>query len=169
MEVPDDGAPGALTFGANPLPPVNSVDGWFYTTALMLEVTYDCDNKPKTCSTGIIPVTGTIDSGGLGGGVSPSMLPKTISPSLGQPLPNGTTISVYQPDGKTLIYTTTVDSSNGMPLTEVWDPDLNFNTGIIPFFQGPIYFSYTPTYTPQGPPPNGLGYGGTAEFDFRPA
>ncbi len=96
------------------------------------------------------------------------MQPESITALVDQQLPNGTTISVYQPDGATLIYTTTVDSSNGMPVTEVWDTDLHFNTGIIPFFQGPIYFSYTPTYTPQGPPPNGTGYGGTAVFDYNP-
>lgn len=169
-QVPADNASGTLTFGDNPLPAVTSVEGWFYTPALMLEVSYDCANQSETkCSTGIIPVTGTIDSGGLGGGVSPNMLPDTINAGVGESLPDGTVISVYQPDGKTLIYTTTVDSGNGMPLAEVWNPDLDFNTGILPFFQGPIYFSYTPTYTPTGPPPDGTGYGGTAIFDFGPA
>lgn len=60
-QVPDDGAASALTFDANPLPAVNSVDGWFYTPALTLKVSYDCDNQPLAkCSTGIIPVIGTI-------------------------------------------------------------------------------------------------------------
>lgn len=165
--VPADGAVGELTFGSNPLPAVTMVEGWFYTPYLLMEVSYDCGNKPAAeCSTGIIPVTyGTIDSGGLGGGVSTDQLPKTIKVEPTNDLPDGTTISVYQPD-RTLIYTTTVDSSNGMPVSQVWQADLYFNTGIIPFFQGPIYFSYTPTYTPGEQPPAGSGYGGTTYFDF---
>ena len=41
---------------------------------------------------------------------------------------------------------------------------LGFNTGIIPFLQGPIYFSYTPAYVPN---PDDF-YGGTAYFGLTP-
>ena len=161
---------GELTFGANPLPAVTPVAGSFYTN-LAIDVTYQneayCHDDPASCRTGIQYVTGTIDSGGLGGGLSPSVLPPALSNwQVGDSLPVGTTISVYTADSKTLLYTTTVKEGDGLPVPEVWDPNLDFNTGILPFFQGPIYFSYTPTYTPVGPDGS---YGGTAVFDYAPA
>lgn len=47
---------------------------------------------------------------------------------------------------------------------ELWPTSLGFNTGIIPFLQGPIYFSYTPAYVPN---PDDF-YGGTAYFGLTP-
>jgi hypothetical protein len=169
---PQDGSPGELTFGPNPIPAVTEIAGFFYTD-VAIDVTWNnetyCEADPDQCTTGIRPVIGTIDSGGLGGGLSKSMLPQILSNwQVGDNLPAGTTISVYTPDGKTLLYSTTVMDGGDYPIPSVWPSSLHFNTGIIPFFQGPIYFSYTPTYTPQGPPPDGTSYGGTTYFGFTP-
>lgn len=161
---------GQVSFGTNPLPVVTAVPGWFYTE-LAVEVSYfspkDCTANPANCITGRQKVTATIDSGGLGGGLSPSMLPKVLSDlSVEDRLPVGTTISVYTADQQTLLYSTTVTEGDLRPVPEVWDPSLGFNTGILPFFLGPIYFSYTPTYTPVGPDNS---FGGTTVFDYMPA
>jgi len=146
-----------LTFGANPLSPVTAVDGWFYTD-LQIEVDYD------GVATGIGPVTGTIDSGGLGGGVTTGMLPSSLSDlKVGDTLPEGTQISVYSSDGQTLIYRTVVTSGADGPVPTVWQDDLGFNTGVIPFLQGPIHFSYLPVGDGFGPD------SGTATFDYAPS
>jgi hypothetical protein len=150
-----------LTFGANPLPGVTSVPGWFYTT-LSIEVSFEGE------STGIQEIRqyAVIDSGGLGGGVSLDKLPGNLQGlSVGDPLPKGTTISVYTADQQTLLYTTTVGDEFDLFVPSVWENNLGFNTGSIPFMQGPIYFSYTPTYNPVGPDDS---FGGTAVFDFPP-
>lgn len=163
---------GTLTFGENPLPPVTEVPGLFYTT-LAVQVSYDdpasCTATPAKCITGRQVVTATIDTGGLGGGLSMSMLPEALQDkvSLNSYLPAGTTISVYAPDQKTLLYTVTVTATDPSPVPQVWDPSLGFNTGILPFFQGPIYVSYTPTYTPQDPVTG--SFGGTTFFNFKPS
>jgi hypothetical protein len=54
----------------------------------------------------------------------------------------GTAISVYTPDGTTLLHMTTA----GAQQTSVVSSFLggNFNTGIAPFLQDPIYLSYNP-------------------------
>ncbi len=157
VDMPDS----QLTFGANPLPKVTSVPGWFYTTATV-KITYN------GVSTTTKPATTTIDSGGIGGGASASMLPSTIQGlSDYDSLPAGTLIEVFTPDGSTLLYQTTVTESQvaAGDSPELWPTSLGFNTGIIPFLQGPIYFSYTPAYVPN---PDDF-YGGTAEFDFTPS
>jgi hypothetical protein len=153
---PMNGSAGEVTFGANPLPMGTEVAGSFYTN-VAIDVTWNsveyCTADPAQCTTGIQQVTGTIDSGGLGGGLSKSMLPAIFSAwEVGDYLPPGTTISMYTPGPNgVLLYTTTVEADDAYPIPQVWDPSLFFNTGILPFFQGPIYFSYTPTYTPQDP------------------
>lgn len=163
---------GTLTFGENPLPPVTEVPGLFYTT-LAVQVSYDdpasCTATPAKCITGRQVVTATIDTGGLGGGLSMSMLPEALQDkvSLNSYLPAGTTISVYTPDQKTLLYTVTVTATDPSPVPQVWDPSLGFNTGILPFFLGPIYVSYAPTYTPQDPVTG--SFGGTTFFNFKPS
>ncbi len=127
---------GQLTFGENTLTSGTSVAGWFYTT-LAVSIQYGEDTTPVTA------VTATIDSGGIGGGVTANMLPPNLDLNVYEHLPVGTTISVYTSDGQTLLYTTTVTEGevNG---PELWPNNLSFNTGIIPFLQGPIYFTYLP-------------------------
>lgn len=156
---------GRLTFGADPLPGGTSVDGWFYTT-LQIDVTYkskaDCENDPARCTTGKQTVTATIDSGGIGGGLSKSMLPEVLSAwELTDPLPVGTEIAVYTADGNTLLYTTTVTANDPLPAPTVWVPSLGFNTGILPFFQRALYFDYSPQGSGEGP--------GSGKTTFHPA
>jgi hypothetical protein len=143
---------GQLVFGANPLTPVTSVPGW-YNTTLSVQVGY------AGTQAAIQPITDNsiIDSGGLGGYVPHSALPSTLSTyAVDDDLPVGTTVSVYTSDGLTQLYTTTVTSAqynlgNG---PSVSSDSGGFSTGILPFLQGPIYFSYTPANF------------GTAIFDF---
>jgi hypothetical protein len=145
---------GQLTFGANPLTSGTPVAGWFYST-LAVSIQYGDD------TTAVEPVTATIDSGGIGGGVTANMLPPNLHVDVYQRLPVGTTIRVYTSDGQTLLYTTTVTEGEADG-PEVWPNNLSFNTGIIPFLQGPIYFSYLPV---------GKGFGtdsGTAVFNLTP-
>jgi hypothetical protein len=151
---------GRLTFGANPLPKVASLPGWFYTTATV-KITYN------GLSVTTKPATTTIDSGGIGGGASGDMLPPTMNLDLYDPLPAGTIIELFTPDGSTLLYRTTVTDAQvtAGQAPELWPTSFGFNTGVIPFLQGPIYFSYTPAYVPN---PDDF-YGGTTEFDFAPA
>lgn len=144
---------GQLTFGAKPSSGT-SVAGWFYTN-LAVKVAFE------GVETTADVVTATIDSGGIGGGVTQSMLPSNLSLEVGTYLPVGTTIWVYTSDHTTLLYTTTVTEGevNG---PSVWEESLGFNTGIIPFLQGPIYFAYQPAGDGVGPD------SGTAIFDFAP-
>ena len=157
---------GRLVFGADPLPGGTTVDGWFYTT-LQIDVTYkseaDCTDDPSRCTTGKQSVTATIDSGGIGGGLSKSMLPQVLSSwEVTDSLPVGTEIAVYTADGETLLYTTTVTADNQLPVPTVWVPSLGFNTGILPFFQRSLYFDYSP----QG---SGVGTGsGQTTFHLAP-
>ena len=150
MDVPAN----QLTFGPNTGTAVTSIPGWWYTT-LGVQVGY------AGVQTGILQLDDdvTVDSGGLGGGVPHVALPSNLSYlKLGDNLPAGTTISYYTSDGQTLLFTTTVteaDIAAGNAPT-VWAEDLGANTGIAPFLQGPLYFSYSPTE------------GGTAEWNYAP-
>jgi hypothetical protein len=161
------GSAGELSFGANPLPAQNSVPGWYYTDlAVQISVVNPDVGCPtaatKGCFTEIQQVVeyGVIDSGGLGGGVAKQYLPSAIVDNVaeGDGLPVGTTIKAYSPDG-TLLYTTEVKAGDQL-VPEYWPSNLGFNTGLIPFRQGPIYFSYSP---------DGYLGGGTTVFDFKPA
>lgn len=145
---------GQLQFGPNPLPGVNSVSGW-YSTTLDVQVSYSGGQ------TGVDPIVNNayIDSGGLGGYVPWNMLPGSLGGySVNDSLPTGTTISVFTPGGAEL-YTTTITASEYTAGNGPWVSTTSdgFSTGVIPFLQGPIYFSYSPTGT------------GTTTFDFSPA
>ncbi|MCV7179316.1 PecA family PE domain-processing aspartic protease [Mycolicibacterium sphagni] len=146
---------GQLTFGANPLTPVTSANGW-YDATLDVQVSY------KGTSTPIQQIVNnvTIDSGGLGGNVPIDVLPSTLSDlKVDDYLPVGTTVSVYTSDGLTLLYTTTItqDDYDDGPSASVSSKDYGFNSGITPFLQGPIYFSYDPADV------------GTTTFDYAPS
>ncbi|BBX65400.1 hypothetical protein MSAS_45740 [Mycobacterium saskatchewanense] len=120
-----------LQFGPNPLTGYASVSGAPATT---LDVSFN---------NGALHQTGGayIDSGGLGGSV-----PDNVgAPNSGNYLPAGTTISVYTPDGHTLLYTTTAGPNQTPVVSSLLGG--NFNTGIAPFLQHPIYLSYGGTGT----------------------
>ncbi|MDR3663864.1 MAG: PecA family PE domain-processing aspartic protease, partial [Mycobacterium sp.] len=133
---------GQLIFGTNPLTPVTTVSGW-YATTLDVQVSYNGSQS------GVQQIADnvTIDSGGTGGNVPDDVLPTSLSSYHdGDYLPTGTTISVYASDGQTVLYTTTISSAvyNTDSGPYIAAKSVGFNTGIFPFLQGPIYFSYTP-------------------------
>jgi PE family len=122
---------GVMEFGTNPLSAVASVTGAPSTT---LDVRIN--NGAVQSTSGAF-----IDSGGLYGSVPDNLNP----PNSGGYLPTGTTISVYTPDGATLLYTTTVGAQQTTVVSSFLGGD--FNTGIAPFLQDPIYLSYSPSGT----------------------
>lgn len=146
---------GQLVFGANPLTPVTTVSGW-YSTTLDVQTSY---NGVQSGVQQIVDNV-TIDSGGLGGNIPDDVLATSLSNyHVGDYLPAGTTVSVYTADGQTELYAMTVSSAD---YTAGSGPSVStksdgFNTGIFPFLQGPIYFSYTPANQ------------GTTTFDYAPA
>ena len=148
-----------LQFGPNPLTPVTSVSGGWYSTTLDVQIGY------QGTESAIQPVVydgsgnAIIDSGGLGGYVPHELLPSTLSSyTNGYDLPVGTTISFYNSDGQTLLYTETVtpaiyNAGNGPSVSTLSD---GASTGFSAFLQGPIYFSYSPADL------------GTATWDYAP-
>ncbi|WP_231981951.1 PecA family PE domain-processing aspartic protease [Mycobacterium sp. E2327] len=119
---------GVMQFGPNPLPAIASVTGAPSTT---LDIRINNGAMQQTSGA-------FIDSGGLYGYVPDNLNP----PNSGGYLPAGTTISVYTPNGATLLYTTTVGSQQTSVVSSLLGG--NFNTGIAPFLQDPIYLSYSP-------------------------
>jgi len=101
--------------------PVTSVSGGWYSTTLDVQISYD------DIQSAIEPVVydgsgnAIIDSGGLGGYIPHELLPSSLSSyTNGYDLPAGTTISFYNSDGTTLLYTETVtpalySAGNGQP------------------------------------------------------
>lgn len=87
-------------------------------------------------------VRAVIDSGGVYGTMPASAL-GNVTPTANGTLPNGTEISVYTADGKTLLYSYTVGSQPG----EVRSPTVisgnSMNTGNWLFAQQPVYIDYT--------------------------
>ncbi len=133
---------GYLEFGPNPLTPIPnaSVPGSPLTT-----VEVSVDGAPPQ------PVSTAIDSGGQYGALPASVVgndtvPITVGPlSFGETVPAGTTISVYTSDGATLLYSYATTASTG-PLVTLTGPASfgAFNTGAVPFVQGPVYISNSP-------------------------
>ncbi len=119
---------GVMEFGTNPLPAIGSVTG---APSATLDIRINNGALQQTSGA-------FIDSGGLYGSVPDNLNP----PNAGGYLPAGTTISVYTPDGTTLLYTTTVGSQQTSVVSSFLGG--NFNTGIAPFLQDPIYLSYSP-------------------------
>jgi hypothetical protein len=159
-------APGGyLQFGANPLPGVVSVPGSPVTT---LDV--QIGNGPLTS------VTAAIDSGGLFGSVPSSLIGSSavvpitadgLPVSFGQELAPGTQISVYTSNGQTLLYqfTTTATESPVVVPGQASSTDI-FNTGIVPFLDGPVYIANGPNTGSPGIPPAFSPNVGTTIFDF---
>ena len=119
---------GVMEFGANPLPAYASVSGAPVTT---LDVKINNGTLTPTNDA-------FIDSGGLDGAVPTALHP----PDVNGYVPSGTTLSVYT-SGGTFLYTTTVGSQQTPVVSSQLGGD--FNTGIIPFLEDPIYLSYTPS------------------------
>ena len=119
---------GVMQFGTNPLPSYASVTGAPVT------------NLDVRINTGALQSTSDafIDSGGLYGAVPSALNP----PDTGGYVTSGTTISVYTTNG-TLLYTTTVGSQQTPVVSSLFGGD--FNTGITPFLEDPIYLSYSPS------------------------
>jgi len=140
---------GVLQFGPNPLPavttiisdPSNVADPFFH-----LDVTFTI---PSGQYAGTYPIPGSepipsaIDSGGTHGFVPYSVNGVVTIPglSVGDQLPTGTIISINH-DGYVL-ERFTVPNNYSVPVSG----DHQFNSGIIPFMQQPIYVSYNPLGT----------------------
>ena len=158
-------APGHyLEFGPNPLTAGVSVPGSPITT---LDV--QINNGPLTT------VTAAIDSGGLYGSVPSSLVGNNIVPvtepglpvSFGEALPVGTQISVYTSNGQTLLYqfTTTATQSPVVVPGEASSSDI-FNTGFVPFMDGPVYIANGPNTGSPGIPGTFAPNVGTTIFDL---
>jgi hypothetical protein len=159
-------APGGyLQFGANPLPAVASIPGSPITT---LDV--QINNGPLTS------VTAAIDAGGLFGSVPSSLIGNSavvpitadgLPVSFGQELAPGTQISVFTSNGQTLLYqfTTTATQSPVVVPGQASSTNL-FNTGYVPFQDGPIYIANGPNTGSPGIPPTFTPNVGTTIFDF---
>ena len=81
-----------------------------------------------------VPVSSVIDSGGVYGTVPAGVLGHGHTSGH---LPAGAVVSVYSSDGHSLLYQYTTAGSHGPSLIDI----SNFNTGYIPFSQGPVYVS----------------------------
>lgn len=120
------GLGGVMIFGPNALPTRVSLVG-----APDAYVKVSVNGAAKTDAGAII------DSGGVFGTLPLANAPAGSEP--GDDLPAGTKISVYAPDGTTLLYTfTTLSGSSGTPII---DSGL-MNTGNAPYQQNPIYLNY---------------------------
>ncbi len=130
-----DGPSDVMTFGANPLPSFATVTGAPVAT-LSVSISSNGSTGPLQQTSGAF-----IDSGGLFGAV-PS--------NLGAPNDNGyvapgTGITVYTTGG-TLLYSTTT-TSGATPILPSNQYGSDFNTGVTPFLDYPIYLSYGPAGT----------------------
>ncbi|KAA1251054.1 PE family protein [Mycobacterium simiae] len=123
---------GLLEFGPNSLPPHVEMDG-APRTVVQVQIN---NELPQTV--GVF-----VDSGGVGGTIPQSLVPGL---SIGNRLPEGTTISVYTINGVHL-YTQTVTAANNPRVVASAPPNAVpgqdayyvFNTGNYPFSVIPIY------------------------------
>ncbi|OBH06244.1 hypothetical protein A5696_23980 [Mycobacterium sp. E2699] len=119
---------GVVAFGPNPLTPVASVSGAPHTSGLQVQI----DNGPlHTVSDSLI------DSGGRAGSIPMSAAPNF---PVDEPLPIGTTITVYTSTGQEL-YSQTVTAPYTPQVASSGNP---FNSGNYPFTLEPIYVSNSP-------------------------
>lgn len=123
-----------LQFGANPLPGI-TVSG-----APLAAFDVRVNGGP------LHQVLALVDSGGDLGSIPSSILDTGQTSG---PLPAGTTISVYAQGGLTPLYSYTTTENNSPQVMSG-----QMNTGYMPFAQGPVYISYSPS---------GVG---TMTFDF---
>ncbi|MBW0017411.1 MAG: PecA family PE domain-processing aspartic protease [Mycobacterium sp.] len=116
---------GKLEFGTNPGTPIATLGGAPITDVAVQIGT----GAPK------IVTSATIDSGGVYGTMPQSVL----SASGLSGIPDGTVISVYTPDGSTLLYQYTVAGNAPETISSGI-----MNTGYIPYAEKSIYISYQP-------------------------
>jgi hypothetical protein len=158
-------APGHyLEFGPNPLAAGVSVPG---SPVATLDV--QINNGPLTT------VTAAIDSGGQYGSIPSSLVGNNVVPvseaglpiSFGEALPVGTQISVYTSNGQTLLYTftTTATQSPVVVPGQASSSDI-FNTGFVPFMDGPVYIANGPNTGSPGIPGAFAPNVGTTIFDL---
>src|SRR5262249_93216 len=117
---------GVLEFGPNPLPTGVSITG-----APISTVDVQINHGPLQT----VPVM--FDSGGLYGTIPSSVLGTAQTSGY---VPAGTTISVYTPDGRTLLYSYTTTATNSPYVT-----GSRMETGYVPFQQQPVYIGYSPS------------------------
>lgn len=120
------GLGGVMIFGPNALP-----------TRVSLAGAPDAYVKVSVNGAALTDAGAIIDSGGVFGTLPLANAPAGSVP--GDDLPAGTKISVYAPDGTTLLYTFTTRS--GASSTPIIDSGL-MNTGNAPYQQNPIYLNY---------------------------
>ena len=148
------GLGGVVVFGPNPLPPKATISG---TPGATINVSINGGTQQ--------PVVSLIDSGGVYGTIPTNILAGTPYDYV----PAGTKISVYTPDGQTLLYSYTTGSDPYAPVFvppagEL--PDGNYlNTGYYAFNQGPVYIDYRNDGPAVGQGYNNGGYGWTV-FDI---
>jgi hypothetical protein len=118
---------GVLEFGPNPLPAGVSVTGAPITTA---------DVQINNGSLETVPLM--VDSGGVYGTIPSSVLGTGQNSGY---VPAGTHISVYTPDGQTLLYSYTTTATNSPYVTSGG----TMETGYEPFAQQPVYIGYSPS------------------------
>lgn len=118
---------GVMEFGTNPLPSYASVTGAPVTN---LDVGINGGSLQPT-------IDAFIDSGGVYGAVPTALHPPTDDTGYVQ---SGTQISVYNTSG-TLLYSTTAGSQQVSVVSSAAGGD--FNTGVTPFLDDPIYLSYS--------------------------
>jgi len=125
------GLGGFAVFGPNPLPPKATLSG---TPTSTINVSINGGAQQSVVS--------IIDSGGVYGTIPNDILAGTP----GSYAPSGTRISVYSPDGNTLLYSYTTGSAPYAPtiIGPTNEPtDGNYlNTGNYAFKQGPVYVDY---------------------------
>ena len=130
---------GTMQFGPNPYSSVGSISGAPWNSHMYVSID---GGTPQLASNGVF------DSGGQWGTIPQSMDPGLISS--GGFLPPHTTVKVYFDTDSGLqqmYYVTTGTQTNWTPGN---DPEFgyqytNFNTGLFPFNDAPIYFSYSPS------------------------
>ena len=125
------GLGGFVVFGPNPLPPKATLSG---TPTSTINVSINGGAQQSVVS--------IIDSGGVYGTIPNDILAGTP----GTYAPSGTRISVYTPDGKTLLYSYTTGSAPYAPTivgpTDQPTKGNYLNTGNYAFKQGPVYVDY---------------------------
>ena len=125
------GLGGFVVFGPNPLPPKATLPG---TPTSTINVSINGGAQQSVVS--------IIDSGGVYGTIPNDILAGTP----GTYVPSGTRISVYTPDGTTLLYSYTTGSAPYAPTivgpTDQPTKGNYLNTGNYAFKQGPVYVDY---------------------------
>jgi len=120
---------GFIVLGPNPLPSFGSVSG---TPVGNIQLQIN-DGTPQLLKT-------NVDSGGIYGRVPASLAGSAAD---GKKLKPGTQVTAYTADGKTKLFTYTIDATNSPTVFDdaAPDPPRN-NTGNVPFQLGPIYVDY---------------------------